>query len=549
MASYKNTDEEAIAQFLHYLENNDVTGIDKALSKGISPNVDIGDGWTPLMLASFNGYLEAAKILIKHGVDVNLQNSKNETALSLTAAVVCNPEDETDQNEEDKDSRYWQVVFEGKHVQIIRLLLQSCANADTQNNFINEFFMLCCSEGFFGFVRALLDNGADVNAKGSIGMTPLMHAILSPSQPEVFKLLLGRGGDVDLRNDLDLTVLDQALGDATLDLAKLIVDAGGNINEENYYLTRAAEEGQIEVVKFLLENGADPHKKNDRGETALKLARQNGHSEIVTLLREAVGLPKLNLNKTQAESFAEEQSSCEKTKGGSVISFLQNFFHSHQEKNFYRDGKEIFLRSWWLAYKLYISTANIFSITAPSSFFDDERIVEQDRKIFIETIAYIMSFVLDKLAAEIKEAHNWESKGGYDLNITYQVNLGMALDQVFGLTEKGDELFVELLQSYWTPDYDDDYEDYWGICDEPIDMNKTLGEIINVPISEEEYNAERLYTYRLSKIVNIVDHQKVIENIRNMYQNIGLSYYNGAFFQYRLGRIKKELKQMANKEK
>ncbi len=547
MTSHKNTNEEAHAQFLHYLENNDVTSIDKTLSNGISPNIDIGDGWTPLMLASCNGYYEVVKILIEHGADVNLMDDKNETALSTALAFACNPEGK-EPDEAAEASQYWQSVFEGKHVQIVRLLLQAGAKVNTQNVFANQFLMLCCREGRSNFVRALLDNGADVNAKDSIGMTPLMHATLPPSQPEVFNLLLERGGNVNLRNDLELTVLDQALSDTTLDLAKLIVDAGGNVNEENYYLTRAAEEGQIEVVKFLLENGADPKQKNDRNATALQLARQNGHREIVILLREAVGLPKLNLTKTNAEPLREDQNSYGKRKKGNITSFLKSLFHLHQRKNFYRDKNEIFMRSWWLAYKVYMSAVNIFSITAPSNFFDDDRVIEQDRKIFIEKIAYTMSFVLDKLAAEIKEAHNWESKGGYDLNITYQVNLGLALDQVFGLTEKGDELFVELLQSYWTPDYDDDYEDYWGICDEPIDMNKTLGEILNKPISEEEYNVEMLYTYRLSKIVNVVDHQKVIDNIRNMYQNIGISFYDKAFFQYRLGKIKKELKQMANRE-
>ena len=545
MESYKNNDEEVKAQFVHCLENDDVTGINKAVSNGISPNEDIGEGWTPLMLVSFKGNFEGAKALIKHGADVNLMDDKNETALSIALAIVCHPEQE-EPDERTEASQYWQTIFEGKHVQIVRLLLQAGADVNTQNNFVNEFFMLCCREGRSDFVTPLLDNGADVNAKDSIGLTPLMHAALEPSYAEVFKLLLERGADVNLRNNLDLTVLDQAVGDANLDLAKLIVDAGGNVNEENYYLTRAAEEGQIEVVKFLLQNGANPNQKNDRGETALKLARKNGHREIVTLLRDAVGLAKLNLTKTKPESSTRNQNRHEIRDERRIISSLQAFFHSHRRKNFYRDEKEIFLRSWWLAHEVHRAVANIFAFTSPSSFFDDERIIEQDRKIFIETIAYTMSFVLEKLAVEIEKAHNWEEEGGYDLHITYLVSLGKALDEVFGITEEENESFVGLLESYWTPHYDDDYQDYWGICDEPVDMNKTLGEILNEPISEEDYNVERLYTYRLTKIVNVVRHQRVIDNIRNTYQNIGLSYYDRAFFQYGLRRIKRELKQMAD---
>lgn len=53
-------------------------------------------------------------------------------------------------------------------------------------------------------------------------------------------------------------------------------------------LIEAATFGHTEVVSFLLENGADPKiKAGFSADTALKMAKQNGHKEIIQLLKQA----------------------------------------------------------------------------------------------------------------------------------------------------------------------------------------------------------------------------------------------------------------------
>ena len=49
----------------------------------------------------------------------------------------------------------------------------------------------------------------------------------------------------------------------------------------------ASWEGHGEVVKLILQAGADANAEDKNGETALMYAEKNGHAEIVRLLKEA----------------------------------------------------------------------------------------------------------------------------------------------------------------------------------------------------------------------------------------------------------------------
>jgi ankyrin repeat protein len=48
----------------------------------------------------------------------------------------------------------------------------------------------------------------------------------------------------------------------------------------------ASHEGQAEMVKWLLEKGADANIKENTGKTALSMASSKGHEDVVKLLKE-----------------------------------------------------------------------------------------------------------------------------------------------------------------------------------------------------------------------------------------------------------------------
>ena len=131
-------------------------------------------------------------------------------------------------------------------------------------------------------------------------------------------------------------------------------------------------------------------------------------------------------------------------------------------RTFNIEDKEKFLRCWWFANKVTNRILNIFLPTAISSFIDDVRFEEHDRKAIVEIIGYTMSYSTNRLRDDIEATHGW-SDNEWELNINYQVFLGQAFDQVFRIKENEEESFVDLLQDYYSPEYNDDYENFWSI--------------------------------------------------------------------------------------
>ena len=51
----------------------------------------------------------------------------------------------------------------------------------------------------------------------------------------------------------------------------------------------AAQRGDLDIVRFLLERGADINARNDYGKTACRLAAADHRDEVVAFLREQGG--------------------------------------------------------------------------------------------------------------------------------------------------------------------------------------------------------------------------------------------------------------------
>ena len=102
-------------------------------------------------------------------------------------------------------------------------------------------------------------------------------------------MLLEAGANVEDHNENGHTPLMEAASAGHCSVARILLEFGAGINtHSNEFkesaLTLACYKGHLEMVRFLLEAGADQEHKTDEMHTALMEASMDGHVEVVRLL-------------------------------------------------------------------------------------------------------------------------------------------------------------------------------------------------------------------------------------------------------------------------
>ena len=139
-------------------------------------------------------------------------------------------------------------------------------------------------------VRALLDAGAEVNARRADGATALLWAAHRDDLAMV-ELLLAAGADPDAADEHGVTPLMRASENASPGVVQALLDAGADPGAAQSSgltpLMIAARTGERDVVRGLLAHGADVNAvTHETGVTALMWAVAAPHPDIVHVLLE-----------------------------------------------------------------------------------------------------------------------------------------------------------------------------------------------------------------------------------------------------------------------
>jgi len=146
---------------------------------------------------------------------------------------------------------------------------------------LDQRLMLAADRGDLGRVRILLDKGADVNAQDREGQTAVSLAATA-RHSEVARQLKKRGAI--------LTLID-AVRVADMEQVQLLLKQGHDPRAKEAdggrtALAEAALTGKLELVKLLLERGAEINTTDCAGYTPISLAALRGHLDVVKLLGE-----------------------------------------------------------------------------------------------------------------------------------------------------------------------------------------------------------------------------------------------------------------------
>ncbi len=202
-----------------------------------------------------------------------------------------------------------------KNLQLTRMLLKHGANAHIKlTNFQETLLHIAAQVNCPETVLLLLEYALDVNAKNTLGATPLQQAVIWGSDLVISVLVNNQAIQIDESDNPDqasplvmcirrysykhqLEQVSKFNPNQCLDfniptLERMIIsllDHGANINSQDIHgsttLMYASFFGFDTIVALLLSRKADASITNNAGETALSIAQENGDTQIIGLLQ------------------------------------------------------------------------------------------------------------------------------------------------------------------------------------------------------------------------------------------------------------------------
>ncbi len=311
----RSMDHLANEQLIEAARNHDAGLLTALLESGADPDATDADGQTALMIASEQDSVDVLFLLIQAGADLDKQDSEGRTALMIAcrrglvdlAYVLLRAEAALDL--QDKQGRTalsmatsskaseaveallevgaasaiadasgrtpLMIATDGADVRVVQTLLQAQPNPDAQDQEGRTALMIAASRGAAECVRALLAEGASTELLTTTGKSALDHAIAMGDTETA--LLLGVGKELLAAADL-----------GQLDRVRALLDAGIDVdfcNPDGRTALMAATEGShAEVVRYLVEKGAAQTLRDANGQTALDHAISGKNVEILRLL-------------------------------------------------------------------------------------------------------------------------------------------------------------------------------------------------------------------------------------------------------------------------
>lgn len=224
------------------------------LQSGVDPNAEILWGTTVLHNAVELHRTAMVELLVQNGVDLSRKDYRGYRALESAA-----------------DS--------GTEA-ILRTIMEATPGVKDVTELL-YIAVMGRNEKVFGF---LIDAGANINKRSVGGWTPL-HTIAVHGTKDMARILGDRGASINSRDDAGQTPLHLISGG---DISRGLKQSDGStrIPRLSMYIPSRKDTVEAEVVKILVDLGADMRAKDANGKTPLFTAATSDKKKVVKLLAE-----------------------------------------------------------------------------------------------------------------------------------------------------------------------------------------------------------------------------------------------------------------------
>ena len=285
------------------------------IDHGADVNYTSKENGTALMIACAKSYTDAINVLLKARADPNMASDESgATCLMRAVGEDCSKEvlqaiidHGADVNTTNKQNcTALTKACEKNYIDAINVLLE--AGADTLRADNNcKTCLMCAVDGNCSneVLQAIIDHGADVNAKNIQNYTALMVACLK-GNVHAINVLVKTGSDINTADiDGNTCLMHAVRGHCSKEVLQAIIDHGVDVNatnkENHTALMSACQYDDVDAITVLLGSGADPNIANDNGDTCFHIVVIKSFSKkvIQTIIDHGVNVDATNnLNMT-----------------------------------------------------------------------------------------------------------------------------------------------------------------------------------------------------------------------------------------------------------
>ncbi|KAL7787976.1 ankyrin repeat-containing domain protein [Trichoderma ceciliae] len=258
------------------------------LEERADPSHQDDKGSTPLYWAVYNNSYDITKILLENGADASMPGKDGQTLLywavynnsyDITKILLENGADASMPGKDGYTLLFW-AVYKNSY-DITKILLENGADASTASK--DGLLYWAVYKRSIDLIKILIENGADASTPDKDGHTPLYWAVYNNSY-DITKILFEHGADASMPGKDGCTPLH----------IPTIYKPAIDVNMRFYFglglrlgtsLPEASSE-TCDVVRLLIEKGADIEALDCRGTTALGRALDAGHTKIIEVLLE-----------------------------------------------------------------------------------------------------------------------------------------------------------------------------------------------------------------------------------------------------------------------